>query len=260
MNEIKENNFDVEKSSFKVEITNREENEASKKFWARQYYKNTIKGLKEAGVEITPQVEENMKVVANSMGNITGEKEEKQGIESLTGLKTKEIFWQNLKEIIGQTKRNYKDGNPQPFSLILLDVDNFKDANTKSGYQWGDQILKEVGATLKDNVQRATDIVARFGGEEFCVILPDCNPENGFKIAEKVREDIKKIGITASFGLASSSDGSESPEEIFDMANVACAIAKGTEKHVAVNGEPKNRVVLWAAGMPSSLKNKEKGY
>jgi diguanylate cyclase (GGDEF)-like protein len=77
-------------------------------------------------------------------------------------------------------------GGKQPFSLLILDVDNFKHYNDQHGHQMGDVVLQGVAAILAKNVRRG-DLVARFGGEEFVIVVPDCDKAKALKLAEKLR-------------------------------------------------------------------------
>jgi diguanylate cyclase len=105
-----------------------------------------------------------------------------------------------------------------PLSLILADIDNFKKINDQFGHLVGDEILKLVAGTLSHNV-KGRDSVARFGGEEFAIILPETTALNALNIAQQIRQKLenqkwisrqhnKPIGIvTASFGVAQLEDG-----------------------------------------------------
>lgn len=250
-------NSNNKESSVEVKIGDRKDKENSRQFYGRQFYENTIRALEKSGVTITPGIKTNIRKVTSEFGKITGDKEDREGIDSLTGLKTKKVFWHDLEKIIGYTRRtyfeNYRKDNPQPLSLILLDLDDFRDANKKKGYLWGDKILERLGAIIRQNMRRRSDVAARFGGEEFVIVLSDCRSDAALGIAEKLKKIIETIGVTASFGLVTSLDGSESPKELFNMANVACSIAKGTREFPSVSGKSKNRVVPWETGMPKFL-------
>jgi diguanylate cyclase (GGDEF)-like protein len=103
------------------------------------------------------------------------------------------------------------------FSVILTDIDFFKEVNDNFGHQTGDEILKSFAELLKKSI-RETDIIGRWGGEEFLIITPNCDFEQGMKIAEKLRAVVeehiffKKQQITSSFGVAEvlSSDSADS--------------------------------------------------
>jgi diguanylate cyclase (GGDEF)-like protein len=95
----------------------------------------------------------------------------------------------------------------QPLSLIMLDLDNFKHINDKAGHGTGDAALRTVAESLRAEL-RAVDSAARFGGDEFAIILPQADTEGALLVAERLRKRIEETMIpgyglgTASFGLA----------------------------------------------------------
>lgn len=98
----------------------------------------------------------------------------------------------------------------RPLSLILCDIDLFKTINDTLGHDGGDQILRQFGARLQQNLRRGIDWVARIGGEEFAVVLPETTYEHALEAARKLRAGIaqppftidgKSVAVTASFGL-----------------------------------------------------------
>ncbi len=96
----------------------------------------------------------------------------------------------------------------QPLSLIMLDLDNFKDINDRAGHDTGDNALRMLVDNLRREL-RAVDSFARFGGDEFAIILPQANPDGAMLVAERLRKRMERIHvpdfgfITASFGVAS---------------------------------------------------------
>ena len=102
--------------------------------------------------------------------------------DGLTGISNRPSVEKSLQIEFERSKR-YNS----PLSLILLDVDHFKDVNDTYGHQKGDEILIAFAALLK-KACRTNDIAARYGGEEFLMILPQSNAQGAFKIAERVRE------------------------------------------------------------------------
>jgi diguanylate cyclase (GGDEF)-like protein len=98
----------------------------------------------------------------------------------------------------------------QPFSLIMMDIDDFKDVNDSYGHQFGDEVLRLVAGAIKKS-SRAVDIVARYGGEEFTLILPETDAAGALVAAEKVRKAVEeqeifhgeeRLPITISLGIA----------------------------------------------------------
>jgi len=102
---------------------------------------------------------------------------------------------------------------PRPFSLAMIDIDNFKNYNDTLGHQTGDIILKEVARILTQKV-RPSDIVARYGGEEFAMIIVGVNKSEAYNLCEQIRREVERYpfpfqdiqpgkNITISIGLAS---------------------------------------------------------
>lgn len=128
-----------------------------------------------------------------------------------TGLRNHSYFMLRLEEELARTRR-YK----HQATLLIFDVDFFKKFNDTYGHIAGDLVLAEVAKVLEDNI-RTEDVAARFGGEEFVILLVQCNANYGWLIAERIRKKISELAvefegnslkITASVGIAHlSSDG-----------------------------------------------------
>jgi len=118
-------------------------------------------------------------------------------------------------------------------SLIVCDVDKFKNINDSYGHQAGDKVLQLISRQVKKGT-RQTDLLARYGGEEFVVILPNSDSQAALQVAEKIRQEVAKcpfhfkgqrVQITLSCGVASFSEGM-SHEEVFERADKALYQAK----------------------------------
>lgn len=122
--------------------------------------------------------------------------------DSLTDIYNRRFFMQMLEKEIERTKRNGKS-----FSLIMFDLDHFKKINDNFGHAMGDVVLRRVAETVKRRI-RKTDYFARWGGEEFIILLPETSVNNAVKVAEELREHISSMNlpgighVTASFGVA----------------------------------------------------------
>ncbi len=121
--------------------------------------------------------------------------------DSLTGLRNFRGFQERLREEIARARR----GN-EPLSLLLLDVDNFKQFNDSFGHPAGDEVLKRVAASMEAQA-RTADFVARYGGEEFVILLPETSKDAACLVAERVRAAIEndswlERSVTASIGVA----------------------------------------------------------
>ena len=160
--------------------------------------------------------------------------------DSLTGLYNRGYFEESLGGEISRARRYDTE-----FSILFLDLDNFKNVNDTMGHLAGDFVLKKV-ANLIINEKREEDVVARYGGEELMVILPETNKVNTIIKAERIRKKIqdmalvfdgKKINITVSGGIATFPQDAEEANKLIHCADKALYRAKG---------EGKNRTCLYS--------------
>lgn len=123
----------------------------------------------------------------------------------------------------------------QPLSLVILDLDHFKNVNDNFGHDAGDFVLKELSGIVRQNGVRENDVFARYGGEEFVILLPSTNLKQSFEIAERLRKLIeahqfkygeKVLPITASIGVADYRQGVETGTDLFKRADEAVYMAK----------------------------------
>jgi diguanylate cyclase (GGDEF)-like protein len=148
------------------------------------------------------------------------------GTDGLTGLANRRRFDEVLETEFSRLRRSRA-----PLSLILIDVDHFKDYNDSYGHVAGDECLKRIGSLLDVSLNRAPDISARYGGEEFAAILPETEHEGAVAIAERIRGDIAALRIphgassvadhvTISVGIVTHDCSAvESPREFVRMAD-----------------------------------------
>jgi diguanylate cyclase (GGDEF)-like protein len=127
-------------------------------------------------------------------------------IDGLTGIANRRRLDQKLEEEILRGARNRS-----PLSVVLLDIDHFKQFNDAYGHLAGDECLKRVAMLLDVNMLRPGDLAARYGGEEFCAVLPETDAVGALMIAERLRVQIAEMkidvpreanGVTASLGVA----------------------------------------------------------
>ncbi|MBU1168695.1 MAG: diguanylate cyclase [Proteobacteria bacterium] len=164
------------------------------------------------------------------------EKLEKLSItDALTGLSNRGHITQRIKEEIRKSER-YKSR----FSIIMVDLDHFKSINDSYGHHMGDLALQTVARVLKENI-RDIDLVGRFGGEEFLILLPNTDLESGFLLAERIRHSIESMAwesdivrITISGGIAEYQG--ESDTELFRKADELLYKAKAAGR---------NRIEKW---------------
>lgn len=144
-------------------------------------------------------------------------------LDQLTGLHNRRYFYDQVEMALAQHKR-YR----HPFCLLVMDIDHFKSINDQFGHVFGDQVLIGVANALKQEV-RSTDILVRFGGEEFVVIFTHTSCDNGQTFAERIRDEIKKlqwrvadqaVQITLSIGLHCTSLDCCEPEIDLDIDQI----------------------------------------
>lgn len=141
--------------------------------------------------------------------------------DGLTGMQNRRFFDDALREYLDEFGRIGK-----PVGLMILDLDHFKAVNDTHGHDVGDEVLRSVANCLQD-FTRYHDVVARLGGEEFAVVVPNMGEEHLWKFAERIRKAIASLVIgtgnvslkvTTSVGLAVW-DGKESPDEFYRRAD-----------------------------------------
>jgi diguanylate cyclase (GGDEF)-like protein len=144
--------------------------------------------------------------------------------DPLTGLFNRRLFFDRLDEEISRSRRS-----ASPLSLVMIDIDHFKKINDHHGHQAGDRVLIELSALMKKGM-RKIDIVARFGGEEFTVLLPGADAGGACIAMERLRQDVEKhvfpvddqgnaIPVTVSMGISTSTP--DHPKEASELIRVA---------------------------------------
>ncbi len=148
----------------------------------------------------------------------------------------------NRRALNTQFKKAFDDAieGKRELSCVMCDIDHFKMVNDKYGHATGDEVIKMVAAVLKKNFRDA-DLTGRYGGEEFCIALPDIPIKKAAEISDRIRKAIKGdtstgVQITMSFGVSSLLTDAPNPEELTIQADKALYIAKESGR---------NRVVCW---------------
>jgi diguanylate cyclase (GGDEF)-like protein len=167
--------------------------------------------------------------------------------DALTGLYNR---WYVMEKIDSEMNRSLRHGCP--VSLIMLDIDHFKRVNDSFGHGAGDRVLRSVGQVLRDSC-RLYDVPGRYGGEEFCIVLPETRVANTTVVAERIRERLAasrfevgadSVVVTASIGIAGidsiETEGALSPSALIDRADQALYSAKHRGR---------NRVEMWNIAM-----------
>ncbi|MEA2608734.1 MAG: two-component system, cell cycle response regulator, partial [Chloroflexota bacterium] len=133
--------------------------------------------------------------------------------------------------------RTVREGNR--FSLIMLDLDDFRDVNNSLGHQAGDELLRQIAAGLV-RAGRDTDLVFRYGGDEFAFLLPNSDSDGAMQVADRALRAVRATRgtMSASIGLASFPADGSTPAEILLAADRACYVAKrGGRDRIATAAE-----------------------
>ena len=159
--------------------------------------------------------------------------------DALTGCYNRRAFFDLLEEMFKQASRTYAD-----LVCIMIDIDHFKSINDRFGHSIGDEAIRMVSEILNAS-QAEGGVVGRYGGEEFCIALPNTNLAHGKEIAENLRETIKNAStdfcdnemiVTASFGVALIETTMENVSKLLEHADKALYTAKQSGR---------DRVVTW---------------
>ncbi|MFZ0819250.1 MAG: diguanylate cyclase [Candidatus Acidiferrales bacterium] len=155
------------------------------------------------------------------------QKAQEQAItDGLTHVKTHRFFMETLS---AEWKRATRAG--RPFSLVLIDLDRFKFVNDFYGHLEGDVVLRRVGQILEENCRRS-DIVARYGGDEFVVLMPETNAEQARQLTNKLRSWVsadtllREKNVTGSFGIATYPVHGSTPQELIQVADASMYLSK----------------------------------
>lgn len=169
---------------------------------------------------------------------------ESASVDGLTGLANHKSFLERLSVEFNRAQRYGSE-----LSLVMIDVDTFKEINDTFGHVAGDAVLKEIAGILKANL-RQSDLAARYGGDEFALILPETNLEKAYKVGEKLRSIVERTAIspkagakpaaTLSVGVGSFNSSMAEPLALVQKADEALYLAKesGRNRTVAASAPP----------------------
>jgi diguanylate cyclase (GGDEF)-like protein/putative nucleotidyltransferase with HDIG domain len=167
-------------------------------------------------------------LIAGALHNaLTFQKAQEQAItDGLTGVKTHRFFMEALS---AEWKRSTRAG--RAFALVLMDLDRFKFVNDFYGHLEGDLVLQRVGHILEANCRRS-DVVARYGGDEFVILMPETSMEQARQLASKLRSWVcadnllREKNVSASFGIACYPLHGSSPQELIQVADASMYLSK----------------------------------
>jgi two-component system cell cycle response regulator len=163
--------------------------------------------------------------------------------DPLTGLYNRRYLDNHLNVLFNRSM-----ARGRPLSVVITDIDRFKQVNDTYGHDGGDEVLREFANRVRSTI-RGADLACRYGGEEFVVVMPDTSPEIAATVAERLRAAIESapfmlkhsgeaLNVTASFGIASRIASVLTPDQLMKQADLALYEAKNTGR---------NRVVAAAA-------------
>ena len=151
--------------------------------------------------------------------------------DSMTHLYVRRFFDQRLVDQIEKSGQFNK-----VFSMLIMDIDHFKQVNDTWGHPVGDQVIKLVAATIQRNIRTEIDIPARYGGEEFTILMPEADSEKASMVAERIRQAVDKTdvshlisgrNITVSIGVATYPQHGTMPKTLMESADIALYRSKG---------------------------------
>nr|WP_320050914.1 GGDEF domain-containing protein [uncultured Desulfuromonas sp.] len=162
-------------------------------------------------------------------------------IDLLTGLYNRRAFYEIAPKFIENARRYSRS-----VSLVMLDIDYFKNINDTFGHSVGDRVLVKVAELLSSQV-RGADSVGRLGGEEFVILLPETDEEGAYALVEKIRNQVRCIHcdevdgvleVTASFGVVTCRNNDESLDSLLKKADEALYLAKDQGRNKTVIYQP----------------------
>jgi two-component system cell cycle response regulator len=188
----------------------------------------------------SPQARQTLQVMANQLAVALANAESVRRLEELattdglTGCLNKRAFLDELEKRLKVAERFGKK-----LSLIVTDIDHFKSVNDTYGHAVGDVVIRGLGEILR-SLKRETDVVGRFGGEEFCILCEETDARGAVQLAERVREELKakqfeselgKLRVTCSLGVAQFPEDAATDKQLFELADRALYTAKQTGRN-----------------------------
>ena len=168
--------------------------------------------------------------------------------DELTNLHNRRYFFERFEREVYRAER-YK----RSLSVLMIDIDHFKNMNDTYGHLRGDQALKNIARILEKHLRKA-DIVARYGGEEFLILLPETDKESAAKAAEKLREEVaifdfnqdaehlESANLTITIGVASMPEDSAEAIDLIDLADKALYFGKAQGRNQVCTQVPKKEI------------------
>lgn len=212
------------------------------------HHENSLKNIDVDNIENQPVEEKDeleskvqertleLNIALQELEEANKELQEKNTLDELTGLYNRRFYDQKILAEYRRSRRNLT-----PLSLVVIDIDHFKKVNDSYGHLAGDECLVAVSACLKLCLRRSSDIIFRYGGEEFCIILPETDSKGALALAEELRENIERceinyhgitINLTISCGTSTYlQQKNVQPEQLFAAADQALYQAKNNGRN-----------------------------
>ena len=200
----------------------------------RQAKEETLRLENETNEKLEHMVQERtweLEITLRELNEANQKLTEQSTVDSLTGVKNRDAFDKRL-QAEGRISRRQQT----PMAILMLDIDKFKDINDRFGHLAGDEALRIIGETLKQHVKRPSDLVSRYGGEEFAIILPNTEIEGASLVAETIRQAVIELNIswedtviplTISIGISAEVIQDDNhPRKILEQADKALYRAK----------------------------------
>lgn len=203
----------------------------------KELYRNLVKEYK-ALLEQTKRMTKISDMIGNKLNCARRSVDKASKIDFLTNIYNRRYF----NELLIKEWKGCEESKSF-LSILMIDVDKFKKYNDIYGHLNGDKCLKRISEEIKNVVEKSNNIVSRYGGEEFIVLIPNSNLEEAKSMAENIRKNIEKLGImhegsenykivTVSIGIAASIPNENlSPEKLISIADDALYRAKNSERN-----------------------------
>lgn len=182
------------------------------------------------------QLQEMFKALQKSRDEVRRQNEELQVMatqDALTRCLNRRAFFEKFEIEFNRAQRYHI-----ALSCIMIDLDKFKAINDTHGHQAGDQVLQRIADWIRSEL-RGSDLLCRYGGEEFCLLLSHANADDGARAAERIRNtvssrEISGIRVTVSLGISSTEFGARDPQELLSQADNALYAAKNSGRNMAI--------------------------
>lgn len=202
-------------------------------------HEERIRYQQQANEQLEAQVKTRTQELQNTLSRLESANEKLEALshtDQLTGLRNRRFFAKHYED---EFKRSIR--NQHPISLVVLDIDHFKQVNDTYGHLAGDVCLAQVADVIKFHSQRPGDMAVRFGGEEFVIMLPQTDSDGAHKVCEYIREQVEQLTIeaeghrfkvTISLGLVSLvPEETMQPQDLLQLADTALYQAKANGRN-----------------------------